>query len=528
MHPVHQWRSKKVLVATTFMTCAVILGAVFSGIYLLTTHATRAAAPIADAASNPITLENANPGSSGWQVVNGHMAYNQIQAYVSARSLAPGQKLSLYVSTQQAGTGYKIQIYRLGWYKGKGGRLMKTVSNLIGKAQGYFDFNTSTLVNCTTCYIDTTTGLIEARWQPSYTFTIPSTWTTGIYLVKFIDANNMQTYASFELTGNTTAPYAVVTADTTYAAYNNWGGRSLYDYNSSPARAAKVSFARPSTQNYGSDQVLVFELDALRWMERKGYNLSYMSSIDLHTNPASLLQHTAYIALGHDEYWSKEMRDGVEAARDAGVGMAFLEADDAYWQIRFEPSSAGVANQTLVSYKVSTYNNDLSRDPYYGKDNSRVTSQWRDAVINRPENELIGVMFSDLTHQQNGFAWTVDPNTHSSLLAYTKLVAGQSYGCGLVGYEWDKVFDNGVSPAGLQVIGTTPTTNDSGQSDSSNTTSYIASSGAMVFATGGIYWTRALDNYRFEPDTHCSGQPTIVAGMQNLMAHVMKQITVLH
>jgi hypothetical protein len=178
--------------------------------------------------------------------------------------------------------------------------------------------------------------------------------------------------------------------------------------------------------------------------------------------------------------------------------------------------------------KVQTSNNDLSRDPFYGVDNSRVTSLWRDPVVNRAENALIGIMFSDLTHQQKGFPWTVDSAAHSSLLTNTGLVAGQSYGCGLVGYEWDKIFQNGLTPANLKVIGTTHTINDTGQPDSSSTTTYIAPSGAIVFATGAVHWTASLDSYRFDTDPHCTGQPTIVPGMQKMFAHLMKAIVTLH
>lgn len=478
-------------------------------------------------ASNPITVENALPGSTGWNISPGHMANTEIQAYANKSSLALGQKLTFFVSTKQAGTQYTIKVFRLGWYHGLGGRLVTTVSNQVGQAQGYFDLNTSVLTGCTRCHIDTTTGLVEANWLPSYSVTVPSSWTTGIYLAKFIDAHGLQTYTTFEVTGNATATYMVVTADTTNAAYNNWGGYSLYDYNSK-VRASKVSFERPSTQQYGSSQALVFQADAIHWLERQGYNLAYISDVDLHTNPGILLKHKAYISIGHDEYWTKEMRDGVENARNHGVGLAFLEANAAYWQMRFEPDTAGVANRTIVCYKVSTYNNDLTRDPFYGVDNSRLTAEWRDPILNRPENALIGIMFSDYTHQQQGFPWKVDPAANSFLLANTGLVPGQQYGCGLVGYEWDKLFQNGATPAGLQVLATTATINDSGQADSSNTTAYISSAHSLVFATGGVYWTAALDTYRYQSDPNCVGQPTVIPEMQKLMSNVMAGLIVTH
>jgi hypothetical protein len=443
------------------------------------------------------------------------------------RSVAPGQNLTFYGSTQRADTLYTLNIYRIGWYQGTGGRLLLSVNNLVGQAQGYFDMSSSTLVGCTTCFVDTSTGLVEARWQPSYTLTVPSNWVTGVYLAKLVDANGLQTYVTFEVLGNTSAPYVIVTPDTTYAAYNNWGGYSLYAYNSI-VQGVKVSFERPSTYEYGSDQVLVFEADAIHWMERNGYNLSYMSNVDLHTHPDSLLHYKAYTSLGHDEYWTKEMRDGVEKARDNGVGLAFLEANASTSQVRLEPDTAGVADRTVVCYRVSTHNNDLSRDPFYGQDNTRITANWRDPVVNRPENAMIGIMYSDYNSNLRGVPWQVDPSANSPLLQGTGLVPGRQYGCGLVGYEWDKVFPNGATPAGLQIIATTATVSIEGQEDISNTTAYVASSGALVFATGSIYWTSALDSYRFEEDPNCENQPTVVPEMQHLMANVMAALLVKH
>ncbi len=479
--------------------------------------------------SKVIIGENAHLGTSSWSIPDGKEAITQIQAYASATSVSPGQKLTFYVSTQKEGTGYSIDIYRLGWYAGAGGRLMATQAAQIGHAQGYYDPTTYRLIGCTACHLDLQTGLVEANWQPSYTLTVPSDWTTGVYLAKFTDVNGMQTYAPFDVRGSTFSVYVAVTSDTTYQAYNMWGGYSLYQGPGSSittgevgklSKAVKVSFDRPYAQVDGSGYVLLYEAAAIHWLERQGYDLSYISSVDLHEDPGQLLQHRVYLSLGHDEYWTKEMRDGVEYARDHGVGLAFLGANAAYWQIRFEPDSAGTRDRTIVCYKVQTVGHDLARDPLFGKDNARVTAQWRDTLLARPENALIGIMYSGY-ELQRGFPWHVNSEAASPLLDGTGLQPGEQYGCGLVGNEWDRVFANGATPAGLQVLGVSPTVNVSNQADFSNTTYYIAPSGAMVFATGSFYWTLSLDSYRLYTDLLCTGQDSVVPGMQKLMAHVM-------
>jgi len=416
-------------VVVFFMVAAVVLAGIMSGqgLFASTTSSGDSQTPVTS--GNPIVLENARQGTDGWKIPTGKESSTQIQAYASATSVLPGQELTFYVSTQREGTFYSIDIYRLGWYGGFGGRLMTSVLNQKGHAQGYYDSTTHLLLNCTSCKVDPKTGLVEADWQPSYTLSVPLDWTTGIYLAKFIDANGKQTYVPFDVRGNSHTLYVAVTPDTTYAAYNYWGGYSLSQAPSNESanarRGVKVSFDRPYAVDDGSSQVLVFEATAIHWLERQGYDLSYISDVDLHEKPAQLLDHRAFLSLGHDEYWTKEMRDGVEHARDSGVGLAFLGADAGYWQMRFEPDSAGRPDRTIVCYKVLTANKDLARDPIFGKDNTRVTTQWRDPVLARPENALIGVMFSDLTHLQRGFPWMLSPLAKSALLDGTGLRPGQ-------------------------------------------------------------------------------------------------------
>src|ERR1700726_1136278 len=56
------------------------------------TAATTSSTPLAT--SNPIVAENALFGTDGWQIPPGQEATIEIQAYTSARSVAPGQSLT--------------------------------------------------------------------------------------------------------------------------------------------------------------------------------------------------------------------------------------------------------------------------------------------------------------------------------------------------------------------------------------------------------------------------------------------------
>jgi hypothetical protein len=122
-----------------------------------------------------------------------------------------------------------------------------------------------------------------------------------------------------------------------------------------------VSFNRPyrNPQRHlngkGAGEFLSWEINMLRFLEREGYDTTYATNIDTHTTPAALLNHSAFLSVGHDKYYTKQMYDAVQAARDAGVNLGFFGAGMISWQIRLEPSIAtGQPNRTVVGYKDAT------------------------------------------------------------------------------------------------------------------------------------------------------------------------------
>jgi hypothetical protein len=434
--------------------------------------------------------------------------------------VAPGDQLTVYVSVTTPSTPVEMRVYRLGWYQGNGGRLMYT-AHQTGINQGHYDAASHTLVDCAQCTLDPTTHLIEARWRPTFTFTIPADWYTGVYYGVLSDSQNSWTYVDFVVRGEPESTYLAVLPVTTMEAYNDWGGYSLYHGpdGTLATRANKVSFDRPFS-GLPFAQGLAYEIDAIRWMERLGYDVSYISSVDLNQRPAQALQHKAFLSLGHDEYWSSAMRDAVVSARDAGVGLIFLGANALYWQIRFEPDSLQQADRTIVCYK------DASLDPLNATDHALATDQWRN--LGHPENAIIGVMYSN--HSNGiGFPWHVDASAaSSSLLQGTGLKAGGVYGCDIVGYEWDHVFNNGATPPGLHILATSATVGPSNTRDYSNTVYYVAPSGALVFSSGSIYWEYGLDDFRWQSTTNCPDGGAHVPGIQRLMANVMRAVVTHH
>ena len=72
--------------------------------------------------ANLVELENRRLGTSEWQL--GKLATNgEIEGYASLTSVIRGAKIRLFVNTQDQ--SYRMEVYRMGWYEGAGGRLIK-------------------------------------------------------------------------------------------------------------------------------------------------------------------------------------------------------------------------------------------------------------------------------------------------------------------------------------------------------------------------------------------------------------------
>lgn len=187
------------------------------------------------------------------------------------------------------------------------------------------------------------------------------------------------------------------TSDSTWQAYNTYGGSDFYT-GIPDGRAYKISYNRPfSTRgdNAGRDFLFSNEFPMLQFLERNGYDVSYMGSLDTDRRGSLLLNHKTFVSTGHDEYWSGQQRTNVEAARDAGVNLAFFSGNEVYWKTRWEPSIDGTATdgRTLVCYKETWANAKIDPTPAW-------TGTWRDPRFSppadggRPENGLTGTAYT--------------------------------------------------------------------------------------------------------------------------------------
>ena len=120
----------------------------------------------------------------------------------------------------------------------------------------------------------------------------------------------------------------VQTSDTTWEAYNPFGGFSLYQGSNAAHRAYKVSYNRPfiTVQNDSRNWFTNAELPMWQYLERNGYDVSYISGVDTDRSGALLMNHQIFVSSGHDEYWSgraaHECRSRARRGREPRVLLA--------------------------------------------------------------------------------------------------------------------------------------------------------------------------------------------------------------
>ena len=481
------------------------------------------AAPLAVAAladpcglgSNAITCENSKPGSpnSEWDVDGA--GDDTIQGFGTDISVNAGSRIDFKIDTDA--TAYSITVYRSGYYNGDGARKITTLSPSASLPQ-----------NQPQCITEASTELYDCgNWAVSGSWTVPSTAVSGVYFARLqitSGANAGDASHIMFIVRNDASTSAVVfqTSDTTWQAYNQYGGSSFY-HGGANGRAFKLSYNRPFATRDGitaRDFYFSAEYPMVRFMERNGYDVSYIAGIDTDRRGNLLKNHKVFLSVGHDEYWSAAQRANVEAARDAGVSLQFLSGNEMYWHTRWEPSAdtSHTAYRTLVSYK-ETWNNDkIDPTPEW-------TGTWRDPRFapqgqgaGKPENAVTGTLFQansdDLpvtVSKAQGKLRLWRNTSLASMGLFTQSVALAPH---TVGYESNEDRDNGFRPAGLIRMSTTTGPTPELLTDFGNTvvpgttthnlTQYRAPSGALVFSAGSIQWSWGLDAehdspYELEP-----------------------------
>ncbi len=78
------------------------------------------------------------------------------------------------------------------------------------------------------------------------------------------------------------------------------------------------AYAHGYSKKYASSGWASYDSHFFRWAERAGYAIDLASQHELHFEPEILDGYDCVVFVGHDEYWTWEMRDAVEALCEEG------------------------------------------------------------------------------------------------------------------------------------------------------------------------------------------------------------------
>lgn len=337
-------------------------------------------------------------------------AGHRIWSYTDAQSYAPGDEVRLHSSTNAA--TYDLLVIR-------DGLTQETVLELKGLSGKLHP-------------IPEDCSISGCDWPVALTFAIGTQWRSGAYIVRtqcrhegqIADTHDHLLIVRPAPTADKSGRLLLIAATSTWTAYNDWGGSNHYQGFTGPNKdlfSARLSIHRPFakgfvtlppdaprptllerpammaepryphmewayahgySKKYASAGWASYERHFLRWAEEAGYPVDVIAQTDLHFNPECLAGYSCLVMVGHDEYWSWEMRDAIDAYVDRGGRIARF-AGNFMWQIRLEQDG-----DIQVCHKYLARKNDpyMTTGPRH-----LVTESWEAPELGRPGAATFGL-----------------------------------------------------------------------------------------------------------------------------------------
>lgn len=357
---------------------------------------------------------------SGWPSERQSSDKNALEVwgYAERFSYAPGEVLKLHVSCSQP--TYSITITRDGLKP----EIVYCKNGIAGRR--YEAPDDSYAQGC--------------GWPVGLEIPISGAWHPGFYLIALSvdgEEDRFQSEAFFVLRKSPESRSGVVLLLTTSTliAYNDWGGANHYrgigdnprDEIASPVLSIQRPIGRgflrkppdaPRESHTFSPPMFwqprypayewarlfgysrhhadafwgTYERPFVIWAEEQGYDLDYLTQHDLHFEERSLHGYTTVVIVGHDEYWTWEMRDRIDEFVDRGGGLARF-AGNFLWQVRLSDDG-----NTQYCYRTP------DKDPEAASNPLRITTVWDYKPLGRPAATTMGLTGMGGTYNRYGVA----------------------------------------------------------------------------------------------------------------------------
>lgn len=329
----------------------------------------------------------------------------RIWSYTNRMSFAPGETVAVSTSTNTS--TYSLEVIRDGYQP----RSMLCLNHLSGAWQ-------DTPEDC---------SVTGCGWAVSASFVIGLDWPSGGYILRSRAGSDVHDHVLIirpEAGRPRRQRLLLIAATATWTAYNDWGGSNHYQgycgpagdrfspvlsierplakgFASLPAEAPRAvlaedpplmsepryphmewAYANGYSKKYMSAGWASFESHFVRWAEAEGYQLDMISQTDLHFRPELLEGYSCIALVGHDEYWSWQMRDAIDSYVARGGRIARF-AGNFMWQIRLEDEGR---RQVCYKYLARAEDPLMRTGPRH-----LVTESWEAPEIGRPGSASFGL-----------------------------------------------------------------------------------------------------------------------------------------
>jgi hypothetical protein len=352
---------------------------------------------------------------SRYQTADSSDASPQVWIYCDQTSAAPGDHVRLFVSTNQA--HYDVIALRDG--------VTPAVVWQSGKQDGLWQ---AAPVDCSVQGCDwTDTGVLSvAEDWPSGAYRLVARGLSGDGSVAVESEGLLLVRPSTEVQQQAKGQgrLLLVASTCTWWAYNSWGGSNHYDgicgpssdhyapvvslnrpfdkgFVSLPSDAPRVRLPEPPaygaplryphmewayqtghSRKYASAGWASYESHFWRWAERDGLAVDLIAQSDLVDHPEILPQYGCCAFVGHDEYWTWDMRDAVDDYVERGGRIARF-AGNFLWQCRLDSAAR---QQTCHKYEAAQTDLMVRSDTPH-----LTTTAWEAPIVGRPAALTFGL-----------------------------------------------------------------------------------------------------------------------------------------
>ncbi len=333
----------------------------------------------------------------------------EIWGYTDAFAYPPGASVRLHVSS--SAPSYELAIVR------DGAHAAPVLTRRVAGARWQDTPQQCSVIGC--------------GWDASLEFRVGDEWPSGAYRLTLTaegrDGAPIRCHHLFivrPLAGRKPQRILQIAATGSWTAYNTWGGSNHYrgitgpngnqyattvsierpwcrgfvvlpddaprvplEISTPPATAPRYphlewAYAHGYSNKYASAGWASYDRHFFHWAERAGFTVDLASQHELHFSPEVLHGYDCVVCVGHDEYWTWEMRDAIDDYVERGGRVARF-AGNFMWQTRLEQ---GGKRQVCYKYRAR------AEDPVFSSaDPSRTSGSWEAKEVGRPGARTFGL-----------------------------------------------------------------------------------------------------------------------------------------